>query len=162
MKAISLYQPWASLVAIGAKRIETRSWGTKYRGPLAIHAAKAIPDWAEELCETSETFNKALVDAGIKYDGNTPLSRLVPVGAVIATCNLINCVKILGPTGRFIMLEKGGFVDTEGREYVFGDYTPGRYAWILEDVKWLPEPIPAKGHQGLWSWGPPESVEVFL
>lgn len=52
------------------------------------------------------------------------------------------------------MLEKGGFVDTEGREYVFGDYTPGRYAWILEDVKQLPEPIPAKGHQGLWNWEP--------
>lgn len=42
MKAITLTQPWATLVAIGAKRIETRSWATRYRGPLAIHAAKGI------------------------------------------------------------------------------------------------------------------------
>ena len=40
MKALTLYQPWATLVAIGAKKIETRSWSTPYRGPLAIHAGK--------------------------------------------------------------------------------------------------------------------------
>ena len=43
MKAITLTQPWATLVAIGAKRIETRSWRTFYRGPLAIHAGKTLP-----------------------------------------------------------------------------------------------------------------------
>jgi activating signal cointegrator 1 len=48
MKAITLTQPWATLVAIGAKRIETRSWPTNYRGPLAIHAAKGFPKWAKE------------------------------------------------------------------------------------------------------------------
>ncbi len=40
MKALTLTQPWASLVAVGAKRIETRSWETNYRGTIAIHAAK--------------------------------------------------------------------------------------------------------------------------
>jgi len=57
MKALTLWQPWASLVATGAKRIETRSCVTKYRGPLAIHAAKevgadscdsAFPLWSSE------------------------------------------------------------------------------------------------------------------
>lgn len=48
MKAISLWQPWASLVAVGAKKIETRSWATKYRGSLAIHATKK---WNLELSE---------------------------------------------------------------------------------------------------------------
>ena len=43
MKALSLTQPWATLVVIGAKRIETRFWHTSYVGPLLIHAAKAIP-----------------------------------------------------------------------------------------------------------------------
>ncbi len=43
MKAITLHQPWATLVAVGAKRIETRSWATSYRGPLAIHAARTTP-----------------------------------------------------------------------------------------------------------------------
>lgn len=40
MRAITLWQPWASAVALGSKTIETRHWSTNYRGPLAIHAAK--------------------------------------------------------------------------------------------------------------------------
>ena len=40
MKAITIWQPWASLLACGGKRFETRSWATSYRGPIAIHAAK--------------------------------------------------------------------------------------------------------------------------
>lgn len=40
MKALSLWQPWATLIAIGAKQYETRGWSTPYRGPLIIHAAK--------------------------------------------------------------------------------------------------------------------------
>jgi len=40
LKAITILQPWASLIACGAKQIETRSWATKYRGQLAIHAGK--------------------------------------------------------------------------------------------------------------------------
>ncbi|MCY4577660.1 MAG: ASCH domain-containing protein [Chloroflexi bacterium] len=39
MKALSLRQPWASLIADGRKTIETRTWRTHYRGPLAIHAS---------------------------------------------------------------------------------------------------------------------------
>ena len=38
IKLISLWEPWATLMAIGAKRIETRSWRTPYRGWLAIQA----------------------------------------------------------------------------------------------------------------------------
>ncbi|BFH70618.1 hypothetical protein J27TS7_57880 [Paenibacillus dendritiformis] len=45
----------------------------------------------------------------------------------------------------------GGWRDDE---YYFGDYTDGRYAWELTDVKQLPVPIPAKGQQGLWNWQP--------
>src|SRR3954451_22243677 len=48
--ALTLTQPWATLVAIGAKQIETRSWGTSYRGWLAIHAAKGYPDAAKAEC----------------------------------------------------------------------------------------------------------------
>ncbi len=62
MKTLTLTQPWAQLIAIGAKRIETRSWGTKYRGPIAIHAAKGFPKWARETCLRSpfiEALNRA-------------------------------------------------------------------------------------------------------
>lgn len=49
MRAITLTQPWSSLVARGQKKIETRSWQTSYRGPLAIHAAKGFPGYAKRL-----------------------------------------------------------------------------------------------------------------
>jgi hypothetical protein len=45
MKGLTLTQPWATLVAIGAKRIETRSWPTRYRGLLAIHAGAGLGLW---------------------------------------------------------------------------------------------------------------------
>ncbi|MFL5577327.1 MAG: ASCH domain-containing protein [Gemmatimonadaceae bacterium] len=51
MKALTLTQPWATLVAIGAKTIETRSWPTHYRGEVAIHAAKGFPDWARQIVD---------------------------------------------------------------------------------------------------------------
>lgn len=59
MKALTLYEPWASLVALGAKKIETRSWPTKYRGPLAIRAAKSYEAWHMNL-SWEEPFYSAL------------------------------------------------------------------------------------------------------
>lgn len=52
-RALSLTQPWATLATLvvsGAKRVETRSWKTPYRGWLGIHAAKGFPAWARLLC----------------------------------------------------------------------------------------------------------------
>src|SRR6266699_6473957 len=61
--ALTMTDPWGSLVAAGAKRIETRSWSTAYRGPLAIHVAKTLPARAEALCY-EEPFCQALEAAG--------------------------------------------------------------------------------------------------
>jgi hypothetical protein len=163
MKAISLLQPWASLVAIGAKKIETRSWPTSFRGKLAIHASKGFPKWSRELCPE---FAKLL---GIKDYKGSWLYYLEygvgPFGKVIATCNLVDCIKILHVDKYHIFtgnnLANNRSISVVGTEELsFGDYTPGRYAWLLEDVKPLPEPIPAKGHQGLWEWEPPEGVII--
>jgi hypothetical protein len=175
IKAITLWNPWAYLVALAGhpdpevvkmgKRIETRSWPTKYRGPLAIHAAKAIPDIAEELCESNPFFNTALRAGGISFNGDVPLKTLIQCGAVIATCNLAECCRI-GEDGLYRLdpakIEPPKwFAPLPGEpEISFGDYAPGRYAWMLEDVIMLPEPIPAKGHQGLWNWEPPEGVLI--
>ena len=146
MKAITLTQPWATLVAIKEKRIETRSWNTAYRGPLAIHAAKGYPQWAKDWCYV-EPFQTALR----AYPG-PPL----PVGCVLATCRLIACV----PTrelqlGRVIECEASlciAPVPITEQELAFGDYSPGRWAWLLADVKPLPVPIPARGALSLWEW----------
>lgn len=171
MKALSLTQPWASLVAIGAKRIETRSWPTRYRGPVAIHASKAFPRADRQLCITSTPFYVALKD---HYRRVTD----IPVGAIIATARLVDVLSIdarlcmglssikLDPDGvvrRYSPLQKTGplgpFHGTTAEypdpEAAFGDYTPGRFAWILADVVKLPEPIPARGALGLWEWERP-------
>jgi hypothetical protein len=138
MKALTLTQPWATLVAIGAKRIETRSWCTAYRGPLAIHAAKGFPKWAKETCDDPIFAVELGPDA-------------LPLGAVIATCRLVSCI----PTwklqqNRVIQIDCEDFY-LDDTERAFGDYAPGRWAWLLADVKQC-EPIPAKGALGLWDW----------
>jgi hypothetical protein len=52
MKALSIIQPWATLLAMGAKKIETRSYRTPYRGPLLIHASKTLSPSGMQLAKT--------------------------------------------------------------------------------------------------------------
>lgn len=125
MKAITLTQPWASLVAVGAKTIETRSWRTSYRGPLAIHAAKGFPPSARDFAECP------LVQS---YVGQDPL----PTGCILATCRLVACNRIVAAP--------------PGDESLFGNYEPGRFAWLLEDVTPLPDIDPCRGALSLWEW----------
>lgn len=146
MKAISLTQPYATLIALGAKLIETRSWPTAYRGPLAIHAAKSFPSWARGSC-LDEPFYSSL--AGLQAD-------TLPLGCVIATCQLIDCIPtrhIIECEGRAIKLPRFHQERLRGgQEISFGDYTTGRYGFILSDIVPLPRPIPARGKLGLWEW----------
>ena len=65
-----------------------------------------------------------------------------PMGCILATAELVDCIKITSENIATLTPD----------ELVLGDYTLGRYAWKLENVKLLPEPIPAKGRQGLWNW----------
>lgn len=129
MKAISLWQPWASLMVLGHKRIETRTWKTDYTGELAIHAAKRlfIPD------------NPALVEV-LERLGINLFS--FPRGAIVGTVKLIKCIAT------------GYDFRPLGYENLFGDYTPGRYGWITTDAKTFDIPIPCRGRQGLFDWEP--------
>jgi hypothetical protein len=146
MKALTLTQPWATLVAIGAKHIETRGWRTPYTGPLAIHAAKGFPPQVEALCYT-QPFLRVLLGA------HTELDKL-PRGAVIATCRMTGCVpvEVINNASNVFAVSLGQISE---QELAFGDYSAGRWAWILEDVKPLPEPIPARGALSLWEWNKP-------
>jgi hypothetical protein len=66
----------------------------------------------------------------------------IQLGAIVAICWLTRCVQI---TPEFTgMLSE--------QEIAFGDYTPGRYAWILDNIQCLPEPMTCPGHQRLWNW----------
>lgn len=130
LQVLTLRQPWAALVACGAKRYETRSWATRHRGPLAIHASAR---WraADRALLALEPWRSALGPApGAGVD--------LPLGRVLAVVQLTACV----PTAS---LAPGC------PESVFGDFSPGRWAWRLEGVRLLEPPLPARGRLGLWS-----------
>lgn len=129
MKTLSLIQPWATLVALGAKRIETRSFRVSYRGELAIHASKGFPPKARGFAETERALGR--------------LPGRLPFGAIVAVARLVD----VRPTQEVAP-------EISALERLYGDYGFGRYAWILEDVEMLPEPVPAKGSLGLWTWTP--------
>lgn len=152
MKALTLTQPWATLVAIGAKRIETRSWRTNYRGPLAIHAAKEFPRWCQSLCWQMPF--TAVLWRHFEPKREEEIVERLPRGAVIATGYLIDCA----PTERLMdstypILERTEFAKLMTPiERAFGDFSPSRWGWIFKDMKRTSEPIPAKGMLGLWEW----------
>jgi hypothetical protein len=81
----------------------------------------------------------------------------MPLGYVIATCELVDCLLIPSRQTKFTVFNKRHvqfYLPPDEPELSFGDYTPGRYAWILANVKPLEKPIPAKGALGLWEWNP--------
>ena len=126
MKAISIKEPFASLIASGVKKIETRSWKTNYRGELFIHASK-IP---------VQTLRDNILK-GVTKDMN------LNCGNIICKCNLVDCVYM---DEKFIENIKQNPI-----EYSVGVYKIGRYAWILEDIE-LIVPIPINGKLNVWNF----------
>lgn len=158
MRALSLTQPWASLVAHDEKRIETRSWPTSYRGPLAIHAAKGFPRPARDLC-IREPFASAFRRAGLGGHALLNPGKSLPLGVILAVVTLVDCVPTVNADLALEALEADS-PDRVEKERAFGDYTAGRYAWVLADVQRLREPVPARGALGLWSL--PASVQALV
>lgn len=144
MKAISILQPWATLMVIGAKKIETRSWYTSHRGPLAIHASLGDA-WLHKLF-SREPFYRHLREAG--YTNADALPR----GAIIGEVHITDCRRIVTrETPLTKMIDKRVLIHPPtGDELAFGDFTPGRYAWMSERAHLYPWPIPAKGQLSLW------------
>ena len=118
MKAITLWQPWASLIADGRKTIETRSRPWSFIGPIAIHASK----YADPVA----------MSHFYPHGG-----RILPLGAVVAVAIKINCVKL--PS-----------MYATPDEY--GDFTFGRYGYVLANTHKLSTPSPVSGKQGIWEW----------
>lgn len=141
MIAISLWQPWASAVAVGSKRFETRSWRfpQAYEGQLvAIHAAKR---WQGEQKERALDLREQGFDLG--FEGAPPLGGIVAVG------RLLKCYRaedLYGPECRF---PDRSDADKYG-EYMLGYYMPGRFAWKFGKVVKV-DLIPCCGQQGFWN-----------
>lgn len=150
LKIITLWEPWATMLAIGAKTIETRHWSTDYRGEVVIHSAKGGLTQAElyRTC-AEEPFLSVLKGAGILEAGMSPrqVAAAFPRGKIIAVGNLVEC----HPTESEIcvpgVFDERPDLDTE-QEREFGDYSPGRYGLVFEDVSMLHENIPFKSRQG--------------
>lgn len=127
MKALTISQPYASLIASGEKFVENRTWETFHRGPLAIHAGK-----------------------GKQYLGTKELAKY-PTGCIVAVCRLLECVHVpsLGeriqrnqPYRNLTMTWMHAIRDHE--------HTEGPFGFVLSEIRALPEPVPYQGAQGLW------------
>jgi len=129
-RALSLTQPWATLVAINAKRFETRSQRRNYRGWLAIHASTEFPRDCVALCY-ERPFCDVLSAAGFNNSDD------LPRGAVIAIADLTDCRS----TNEWKPI---------GLERAFGNYSPNRFALRMDHVRRTKELIPMKGMLGIW------------
>lgn len=128
MKAISIWQPYATamflytLTGDRIKRIETRSWSTKYRGQLLIHAAKTFPKVARDFAISELVF------------GRFPAK--LPFGAIIGIVNLVDIKRTEDVVQEISVIER-----------LYGNYSTGRHAWITDSFRAFENPIPYKGQQ---------------
>lgn len=128
MKALTISQPYASLIADGEKFVENRTWECLYRGPLMIHAGK-----------------------GTQYLTKGQLADY-PSGCVVAVCEMLGAVHV--PTLRESAargISCGRFLAQQCRRIAAHEHTEGPFGFILGNVRKLAAPVPAKGAQGLWT-----------
>lgn len=125
MKALTILQPWAEMIARGVKRVENRTWRTPHRGPIAIHVGKSLI-WMdrENAAEWPERYGVALPQAGE-----------LTFGAIIAVAELVDCVRVEDLPD-----------DLRGHAWAFGPW-----CWVLRDVRRV-EPVPCMGKQLLWNY----------
>jgi len=120
MRALTIRQPWASLILAGKKTIETRTARTNRRGPVFLHAAATM----------GKSEREAAIREGLDPD-------MLPRGAIIGTIEIVDSV----PASE---------LDVSAAERSRGDYRPGRWGWKLSNVRALQKPIPAKGALSFW------------
>lgn len=122
---MTIKQPWATLIMQGDKRFEFRSWQTKYRGDLLIHAGKGIDK------EAMKRLAKYLPDE-------------IPLGKILGKVTLLNCIKMC-PEFKEMLLKENSDIYTKSS---FSE----NFGWQVEDVQVFDEPIEAKGHLSLWEY----------
>ena len=151
MYAITLHQPWATLIALGIKTVETRSWPAPERllgQVIAIHAGKRVVRRPGECIERE-----------LRAHWIEDWSRTIPTGAVVATATLAGMARVeyVDPISGRAMHEavtETGCAAGRGRTGIdpWGDFSAGRWLWFLDHVMALREPVPAVGRQGFWRW----------
>jgi hypothetical protein len=132
--SLTLYEPWATLMARGAKMIETRSWHPRglRRRQIAIHASKTFKPEQRRLCMLNPFFHALGPDLDRVLQGQT-LGRILAISTMLGWDSTDHLASKLSD-----------------RELAFGDYTPGRYGWVFLDTIRLPHPISCRGARMLW------------
>lgn len=133
--ALSLHRPWADALMAGLKRVETRPYPTKHRGWLAIHTTQ---DTHEKQYCTEPGFERIK-----KYVPD------LPHGHVVGIANLVACVKL---TQSLSYTVEGYRLVIGPQEHFYGHYAPQRFAWLFSEVRRFAVPVPATGHQRIWTW----------
>jgi hypothetical protein len=132
MRALTLWQPWGWAVVAGHKPLENRTWPPPHNAmevPLAIHAGK--------------TWDQAGHDAIEDLLGPEYISQIDDVrGAVIGVATVANAVRVGAVNARH---HPDRLTEAERRWFV------GPWGWVLRDVRALPEPVPCRGYQMLWT-----------
>jgi len=142
MQVLSVQQPRATLLALGFQRLEARTWHTRYRGPLAIHAGRRRP--AEEL---PMGWRNRLNDARRQF-GLEAWPDHFPRGAVLGVVDLIDCVRAED-------LQPGELSETER---LFANFAPNCWVWRFGSARPLAVPALLRGQQGIFFAPLPESL----
>ena len=148
LKAITLWQPWASLLAGGPKVYETRSWKTNHRGWIAIHAAARFDRIVTDACQE---FKEELAEMGILN-----WQSVIATGAVVGVGKLKGIIKCRGP------LATQHLIPDFHEVAPYGDYSKGRYAWVFSEMIPVYPPIPATGGQRIWNWNAPGKIQLLI
>lgn len=154
MKALSLWQPWASLIAVGAKRVETRGWQVPAFAlgqVIAIHASKRTrelglvdyPPFSTQL-EAAKADDRLV--AAVGQPRSASVRYMLPLGAIVATARIVRCAPITEQGAATLRADNPD-------EWAFGNYDLSegpRFAWVLDQVVALDPPRVCEGAQGLF------------
>jgi hypothetical protein len=152
---LTLTEPWATLVVLGEKEWETRSWPTSYRGPLLIQAAKTMPPYAQQAC-MYDPFTTVLARHHVKLPNARPedlggarTQRLFgfDFGSIIGAVDLADTARTEKVAGALNTIHS----DRAFCELEFGDYTIGRWAFRFARPRRFASPIPVRGSLGIWT-----------
>ena len=152
IKVITIYQPWATLLAHGIKQIETRPKPTTHKGLYLIHAAKKWTPAQIAIC-SKEPFYHSLQLIGLE---KKPWDIMFPLGCIVGSFYVDECFKIKQDLGIDNVLGKIPIIASNGNliisfdEYSYGNFGLDRFAWIGIKHKVLKKPIPYKGGQGYY------------
>jgi len=133
VKAVTIHQPWAWAIAAGHKRVENRTWSTKHRGELAIHAGSSRKSLKSAMAFCRE------------HGVDPPASNDLPRGAIIAVVDLVDVVDVSTPS----------LLDRQYDPWAFGPK-----AWYLDNIRPLTEPVECVGQMGLFTLSPDWELRV--